>query len=229
MADLQQPRFDPSFLSRLFIKVKQILFPGSAEYWDQRYASGGSSGQGSYGKLAEFKAEVINNFVRERGVVSVIEFGCGDGNQLALADYPRYVGLDVSKRAVAICAEHFAGDSGKNFFLYEPSHFDDMQEEHKADLALSLDVIYHLVEDEVYHLYLKHLFGAAGKYVIIYTSDKDERGGFFERHVRHRNITRDIAERFPGWTLSQKIKNKYPEGEGSGEASFTDFFIYETR
>ncbi|KMP12278.1 hypothetical protein UZ36_01370 [Candidatus Nitromaritima sp. SCGC AAA799-C22] len=209
--------------------MKQVLFPGSAEYWEQRYASGGTSGQGSYGKLAEFKADVINRLVRERGVTSVIEFGCGDGNQLRLADYPGYVGLDVSGQAVNLCAEKFRDDASKKFFLYDPSRFDDKAEEYQADLALSLDVIYHLVEDEVYHTYLKHLFGAARKYVIVYASDKDRRGGFYERHVRHRNFTKDIAERFPDWTLSRKIKNKYPEGEGSGETSFADFFIYEAR
>ena len=47
-------------------------------------------------RLAAFKAEVPNDFVRARGIDSVIEFGCGDGAQLALAEYPAYVGIDVS-------------------------------------------------------------------------------------------------------------------------------------
>ncbi len=227
MADSSRPKPDSSLASKVFIKLKQVLFPGSAEYWEQRYASGGNSGQGSYGRLAEFKAEVINNFVREHEIKSVVEFGCGDGNQLQLAKYPAYVGLDVSEKAVAICAEKFNSDPDKKFLLYDPSRFDDTISEYKADLALSLDVIYHLVEDKVYDIYLKHLFGAAGKSVILYASDKEEHGGFYERHVRHRKFTKDIAERFPGWTLSQKIKNKYPPGDGSGETSFADFFIYE--
>src|SRR5690606_4241845 len=75
----------------------------SADYWEQRYARGGNSGAGSYGKLAEFKAEVLNAFVRERQIRSVIDFGCGDGAQLALAEYPSYVGLDVSPTALHIC------------------------------------------------------------------------------------------------------------------------------
>ena len=221
------PNLDSSLFSKIFIKFKQVLFPGSAEYWEQRYASGGNSGQGSYGRLAEFKAEVINNLVRESGVESVIEFGCGDGNQLELANYPVYVGLDVSEKAVAMCKKKFHDDASKRFFLYNPLCFDDTAKEHKADLAISLDVIYHLVEDKVYDTYLKHLFGSAGKYVIVYASDKDEPGRFYERHVRHRNFTKDIAERFPNWALSQKIKNKYFAGEGFGETSLADFFIYE--
>ena len=111
--------------------------------------------------------------------------------------------------------------------MYDPSLFDDTAKENKADLALSLEVVYHLVEDEIYLTYLKHLFGSARKYVIFYSSDRDEPGEFYERHIRHRNITKNIAAQFPTWTMSQKIKNKYPLGEDSGETSFADFFIYE--
>ena len=214
-------------VSTMYIKLKQILFPGSIKYWEQRYTSGVSSGQGSYGRLAAFKAETINNLVSEYRVESVIEFGCGDGNQLKLANYPTYVGLDVSKKAVEICKEQFSGDTSKNFFLYEPHCFDDSLRKYKVDLALSLDVIYHLVEDDIYSLYLNHLFGAAEKYVIIYASDNDDVGRYYERHVRHRNFTKDIAEFFPSWKLRQKIKNRYPTEEVKGITSFADFFVYE--
>lgn len=218
---------ETSLFSKVLIKLKQIMFPGSAEYWERRYSYGGSSGQGSYGRLAKFKAEVINNFISEQDVTSVIEFGCGDGSQLKLAKYPDYVGLDVSAKAVALCKEKFADDTNKRFFVHEAPLFDDTLKEYKADLALSLDVIYHLVEDEIYFDYLKYLFESARKYVIIYTSDKDEYGGVYERHVRHRNITKNVAEQFPVWTLVRQIKNKYPPGEDSGETSFADFFIYK--
>ena len=63
-------------------------FRGSAQYWETRYRTGGDSGAGSYGRLAKFKAESINGFVRENGIHSVIEWGCGDGSQLSLAGIP---------------------------------------------------------------------------------------------------------------------------------------------
>lgn len=71
--------------------------PWSSEYWERRYAAGHNSGAGSYGALAEFKADVINRFVARNSVQTVIEFGCGDGAQLELADYRHYVGYDVSE------------------------------------------------------------------------------------------------------------------------------------
>ena len=98
-------------------------FPGSLHYWEERYQNSGTSGAGSYGRLAKFKADVINSFVRENKIGSVIEFGCGDGHQLSLAFYPQYVGLDVSPTAIKMCKEKFAQDKTKSFFLYDPFSF----------------------------------------------------------------------------------------------------------
>jgi hypothetical protein len=216
-----------SLLNKIIIKCRQVFFSDSVTLWEQRYRLGGNSGQGSYGLLAEYKAKVLNQFVEEFNVKSLVEFGCGDGSQLTLASYPHYVGLDVSQKAITICEEKFIDDQNKKFFLYNPSSFNIKTEQFKAELALSLDVIYHLVEDHIYSTYLTHLFGAGIKYVIIYATDKDKSGRFYERHVRHRNFTKDIAVRFPSWNLIKKIKNKYPAGEGMAEASPADFFIYE--
>ena len=103
----------------IIILVRRYLrkFPGSKEYWERRYAEGGNSGAGSYNKLAEFKAEIINNFVKENCVQTVIEFGCGDGNQLSLAHYQKYTGFDVSKTAITLCKKRFKGDHTKTFRL----------------------------------------------------------------------------------------------------------------
>ncbi len=74
----------------------------------------------------------------------MIEYGCGDGNQLILADYPQYIGFDVSPDAVALCKKIFSADLTKAF------HLMDEYNHQTADLTLSLDVIYHLVEDECF-------------------------------------------------------------------------------
>ena len=209
------------------LKLKQILFPGSEEFWETRYSLGGNSGQGSYGKFARFKADVLNEFVSENAILSVIEFGCGDGNQLSLAKYPEYIGLDVSPTAISLCREKFGQDENKSFFLYSSSCFVDRQNIFLADLGLSLDVIYHLVEDEVYHAYMDHLFSASKKFVIVYSSDRDQAGGAHARHVRHRNFSKRVKERFPDWKLIKKVKNPYPGKGDFGQGSFADFFIFE--
>lgn len=91
--------------------------PGSESYWIDRYQSGRTSGDGSYGQLAEFKAEIINAFVRNQNIRTIIEYGCGDGNQLMLSKYPAYIGFDVSSDAVSMCKQTFFDDSTKVFKL----------------------------------------------------------------------------------------------------------------
>ncbi len=192
-------------------------FPGSKKYWEQRYASGGTSGAGSYGKLAEFKAEIINSFIKNNNIASVIEFGCGDGNQLSLFDIPSYVGLDVSRTAIKFCMRRFKNDKTKSFFLYEPECFADNNNIFKADLALSLDVIYHLVEDPIFELYMKHLFSSSDKFVIIYSDDVTTNQRY---HEKHRQFSKWVETNLREWRLINKIKNRYPN------ESCADFFIY---
>lgn len=98
--------------------VTRATFQGSTDYWERRYVTGGTSGAGSYGAMADVKAAFLNRFVAEHKVQSVIEFGCGDGNQLALANYPSYIGLDVSRTALDRCLTRFAADPTKSFAWY---------------------------------------------------------------------------------------------------------------
>lgn len=190
-----------------------------AEYWERRYRLGMDSGDGSYGELARFKAETLNAFVAETGVRSVIEFGCGDGNQLTLARYPRYLGLDVSAAAIERCAKLFAGDATKSFLWYAPAHAVNLHAALRAELTLSLDVVYHLLEEATYHAYLELLFGAATRYVIVYSSDgEDARPA---PHVRHWRFTDDVARMQPEFRIVRSLQNPYPD------RTFARFFIFE--
>jgi hypothetical protein len=198
-----------------------IPFSASHDYWQRRYDAGGNSGVGSYGKFAEFKAEIINGFVASHEIKSVIEFGCGDGNQLALAAYPNYLGLDVSGKVISLCRRKFSADTRKRFMLTKDYNGET------ADLSLSLDVIYHLVEDDVFKGYMKMLFNAADRYVIVYSSDCEDNADSEAAHVRHRKFTRWIAQEMPVWTLMSHIPNRYPYKGDYREGSFADFFIFQ--
>ncbi len=87
-------------------------FPGSANYWNSRYKRGGNSGAGSYNRLADFKAKVLNEFCDHNNIQKVIEFGCGDGNQLSLANYKEYIGFDVAQKSIDLCREKFDESPG---------------------------------------------------------------------------------------------------------------------
>jgi cyclopropane fatty-acyl-phospholipid synthase-like methyltransferase len=206
----------------VLIQKRKKHFPGSAAYWEKRYEQGGNSGAGSYNNLAEFKADVINNFVQANGIKTVIEFGCGDGNQLSLSKYPEYIGFDVSATAIDMCKKRFENDHTKKFYI-----INDYKGQ-MAELVLSLDVVYHLVEDIVYFAYMEKLFKASTQYIIIYAPDREEK---IASHVRLRKFTGYIENRGDCiWNLIDYIPNKYPyDKKCPQETSWSDFYIYKNQ
>ena len=200
------------------MRHRNTAFTGSAEYWERRYRSGGTSGDGSYGKLAEFKAEIINKFVAQNDVQTVVELGCGDGNQLGLMNYPHYVGYDISQAAVEICTKMYASDTSKNFIHFSPDKFDGQAQ---AQLSLSLDIIFHLVEDEVFETYMHQLFHLAGQWVIVYSSNSEDQQSEAVEHCRNRKFVEWIETNISGWELFNKIENRYPG------RSISDFYFFQ--
>ena len=200
----------------LFTFLKHFFYPGSQRYWERRYAHGGNSGAGSGGVLAAYKAEFLNEFVQQRRVASVVELGCGDGRQLQRAQYPRYTGLDISTAAVDRCKTLFAEDPDKQFEVYHPDHF--VAEALQAELAISLEVIFHLTEERLYRLYMQHLFQLSSRWVIIFSSDEEEKGRSMFPHFRQRHFSADVPE---GWVLEQRLDNPYRD------RSVSDFFVFK--
>ena len=198
---------------------QRMAFSDSAHFWEAHYSKGRDSGHGSYGALGEGKSLFLNNLVRERAIRSVIEFGCGDGNQLSLAEYPSYIGLDVSRTAIGLCQTRFCSDTTKSFFLYDGAYFTDRSGIFTADLAISLDVVYHLTEDNVFTTYLRHLFDASRRLVVIYSTNTET--GDTAPHVRHRHFTPWVEAHCPQWRLAGVTRG--PSIRRSG----ADFFVYE--
>ncbi|MGD0429999.1 MAG: class I SAM-dependent methyltransferase [Acetobacteraceae bacterium] len=193
----------------------------SGEYWEVRYRRGGTSGAGSVGRLARFKADVINRFIVANGIRSVIDLGCGDGSQLGLLGLPaEYVGVDVSPTALARCAERYP-----NLRFVTPEQLRTVP---PAELTLSLDVIYHLVEGTVFTSTMRTLFAWATRFVLIYASDRDEVSP--SAHVRHRRFTDLVTATEPDWRLVVKLPNPFPyDPRLPDETSFADFFVYGRR
>jgi SAM-dependent methyltransferase len=205
----------------IYSKFRAITFNGSENYWIDRYQKGRDSGAGSFNKLARFKADILNDFVKTNAIDFVIEYGCGDSNQLQLAEYPRYLGLDISRKAIELCRKQFAGDKNKIFKLMS-----DYAGE-KADLTLSLDVVYHLIEDEVFAEYMALLFSSAKSFVIIYSSDTNEQLHSGQPHVKHRKFSDWVKTHITDWQLMAHIPNKYPYHGNLHEGSWADFYMYK--
>jgi SAM-dependent methyltransferase len=190
-----------------------------AKYWNDRYKSGGDSGAGSYGLLAIFKAEIINDFVEKNNINTVLEFGCGDGNQLTLANYHIYKGIDISEAAINICKNTFQNDLSKVFLTEHDGT--------KAELVLSLDVLFHIIDEKELHEYIFNLFRYATKYVIIYACDEIPNYDC-PKHFKPKPFTNWINKNIMGWKLKDFIKNKYPyNAENPTGTSVSNFYIYE--
>lgn len=204
-------------------KIHAAIFPfdGVGSYWERRYAKGGNSGAGSFGRLAYFKADTINNLVDELSIQSIIEFGFGDGNQLSLYNLPDYTGFEISRTALDQCRKKFKNDPRKKFLSIED------YTNQTADATMSIDVIYHLVQDDVFHTYMHRLFTSARSYVIVYSDNTEDTPTAELPHIRHRKFTNWVDTYQPQWRLLRKIVNKYPYNGNPEETSFADFYIFK--
>ena len=182
--------------------------------WDNRYKNNGNSGNGSYDLLAEFKAEIINKFIDENNIQNIIELGCGDGNQCSLFKIDNYLGLDISPHIIDYCNNKFQNNSKYNFEVYNNDYLNN----EKYELSLSLDVIYHILDDNEYKKYMEDLFKFSNKYVIIYSNNYS---GHKIGHMYTKNFTKDIEKWFNNYKLKNIIYQKYTN------LSSADFYIYE--
>ena len=186
-------------------------------YWEARYRQGGTSGAGSRGRLAAFKADFVNSFVAANAVDDVLDLGCGDGHLLSLLQVSAYIGVDVSNTALACCITRF------------PRHrfvpFHALDDGVSADLAMSLDVVFHLVEDAAFVRYMHALFAHPRRFVLVYASNVER--NWTSPHVRHRRFTDHVARTEPDWRLVAHVPNRYPfDPDRPDDTSFADFFVY---
>jgi hypothetical protein len=205
------------------ILIRNISFVSSKNHWEKNYSMGRTSGGGSYGRLAEYKSEILNNFVEKNLIRTVCELGCGDGNQLSYANYPIYIGYDVSETAIKMCQNKFKKRKNWSFIPYN-SNFDALDQ---VELSLSLDVIYHLVEDDVFQSYMENLFKASSKYIIIYSNNTDKNPIIHSPHILHRKFTDWVEKNRRDVILTNVIKQKYNYLGDSKTGSRSDFFIYK--
>jgi hypothetical protein len=208
-------RFVPVRVKQLAERVVWAVTRRSTEFWEMHYRARGMSGPGSRGDSATFKASETNRIVAANGIHSVVEFGCGDGYQLGLLSIPRYIGLDVSPRALSLCIEQYSHDFSKTFLRYDPDCWKDGGRLVHADMALSMDVVLHLVEDHIFEKYMADLFAAADRFVLIYSTNQADYENCF---TRHRRFTDWVSYHALDWGLIEQTNN--PDGSGAG------FYLY---
>lgn len=195
-------------------------------YWDQRWGAGTGLGDGSRGRLAEFKLTTVQNMVDRLNVKSVVDVGCGDGSQLASLKVSGYRGLDISERAIEIASKHTEANR-----LYSVMDEDAIGAEEIADMSISLDVIIHLDTDALCS-HLDLLFHLSRRYVLIYSANHTGDGLALASHMHFTEFVSCIEERY-GLTPIEHVLNAYPavfrKGRIQPGTSFCDFYLYDKK
>lgn len=135
------------------------------QYWDDRYSSGHTSGDGSYGKELEQKV----SYLKDLKINSISEIGCGDLNFIKslLEHYPGvpYVGQDISDVIID-------RNKGINPQIRLTT---DISKLPKSDLLLCIDVLFHITDEEEYQKMLTTIKSKWTNYLALtaYEYDKD--------------------------------------------------------
>ncbi len=192
------------------------------DYWDRRYLNGGTSGGGSYGVTRDFKLGFLNRFFKDNYISSVVDLGCGDGSVASGLVVTSYTGIDIAPEAVRRCVATMSAP-GRTFHVSDD--FPYASKKGSYDLALSQDVLYHLIPEDMFEQHLSRLFHLAARFVIIFSTDREYAAAFSE-HVKHRNFTKHVAEKMPQWKLMEVVNNPLKSEKIPQENPSSDFFIY---
>jgi 2-polyprenyl-3-methyl-5-hydroxy-6-metoxy-1,4-benzoquinol methylase len=193
------------FLTLLMISLNSASFDYIG-WWENWYNRGGTSGPGSRGIVAQYKADVINQFLSIHSINSVLEFGCGDGYNLGLIHYKEYVGLDVTKASIKMCTQIFKNDSSKSFMLYDPKYFTNKGGFKNFDLIVCLDVLFHVVNEDEFIKTLDDIFSFKTPYIIIY-STLTEKWNDTNPEIYNRNVL-EYLKKYTDYTY-EVVENKY--------------------
>lgn len=187
-------------------------FTNSSRYWEERYYYGGNSGRGSYHEDAKIKVNFLNDTILEYDLKHVIDIGCGDGHNLSLFNTFNYFGIDLSETIINENKRKFIGDKYKKFYLLKDNQLNIINEinsyvNKNNSIIISFDVIFHLVEDNIYKDHLDFINSINAAYCLVASSDEHVNYNLSVPHVRHRNYSKDLI--LDGWNLlvSKKIPN----------------------
>jgi len=122
-------------------------------YDDNAKAYVGSSGTGSSPENAKPYLDFLQKFVRENGIKSVVDVGCGDWQLSKLIDWEGidYLGIDVVSTLIEHHNHHFSAPNIQ--FLEADGTQIELPE---ADLLICKDVLQHLPLEDI-HRFLKQL------------------------------------------------------------------------
>ena len=132
--------------------------------WNHHYEAGGKSAEDdNYREPTRWKHDILNRFYTP-GKDTIIDVGCGDlqfwKDDLTPGD--KYTGIDISE---TIAAKNHEKYPNQTFIAASSDHTQNI----KADVVICIDMLYHIMDDEVYLKTLGNLKKYAGSTILIYT------------------------------------------------------------
>lgn len=130
-------------------------------YWETRYASGGTSGDGSVGVLREWKWRVIKQFAYP--IDEVIDVGCGDMSFWKNEQVPTgYIGIDGSFTIIQKNKEKYPNAT---FYCNTAESLMSIT----APVVFCFDMLFHIMDDGEYRAIIDNLCRYATKTLFVYT------------------------------------------------------------
>jgi len=130
--------------------------------WDNHYKSGGKSGDPlDYAKARDWKHNIIAKYCDIKSN-SIIDIGCGDLQFWQGRKPAKYIGVDISQ---TIIDSHKLKYPDRTFICASSDKTLDIS----ADMVMCFDMLWHIIDDEVYMKTLENIKKYSKRYIVIYT------------------------------------------------------------
>jgi len=133
---------------------------------------------------------------------SISDVGCGECTLLPyLQGIRKYYGYDISPAVLSKVSKNAQDGFSKEFILLTNN-----TKIVSSDLVLSLEVIFHQVNDDEYLDYMRKLVNSNGEYLLILTMNEGilKTNHIKNRHIKYRDISKfmdstnySLVEKFP--------------------------------
>lgn len=185
-------------------------YQGDYDYWFHRHRRGAgrrefeADGRGSAGHLRAYKAAFVNAMARKYDCRTAIDLGCGSAWLYGLTSFDEYTGFDISPSAIWRAYLEHGCPKNAEFHIFDP----ERTELRRADVAVSLDVVYHITEEVDLWAYLAAMCEAARRLIVVYAADEDP-VETDPPHIARRRFVPLIEKR--GWRLAESPENPYAD------------------
>lgn len=134
------------------------------KYWESRYSSGGESGLGSVDENRHWKWSVIEKYLNSYN--EIIDVGCGDITFWKGRNCDNYTGLDISSD---IIKKNQIQRPEWDFLVSSAEKRLDI----KADVVFCLDILFHIMDNQIYKETIVNLCNYSKKWIFIFTWEKN--------------------------------------------------------